>query len=194
MKKLTFLLDNGHGINTPGKRSPKWKDGSQLFEFEFNRDIVKRVAKGLSSLAIPYKILVPEEVDISLGERVRRANAIKDSILISVHANAGGGTGFEIFTSPGETKSDSIATVFCQECEKAFPEFKMRFDHSDGDPDKEAGFYVLTKTKGPAILTENLFMDTESDCKFLMSEQGRQRIADYHIRAIKRIVSDGIYS
>lgn len=192
MKKLTFLLDNGHGVNTPGKRSPKWKDGSQLFEFEFNRDIVKRIAKGLDSLAIPYKILVTEERDISLGERVRRANAIKDSILISVHANAGGGTGFEIFTSPGKTQSDSIATVFCLECEKAFPEFKMRFDKSDGDPDKEADFYVLTKTKGPAILTENLFMDTESDCKFLMSEQGRQRIAEYHIRAIKRIVSDGL--
>lgn len=188
----TFLLDNGHGVNTPGKRSPKWKDGSQLFEFEFNRDIVKRIAKGLDSLVIPYKILVPEEIDISLGERVRRTNAIKDSILISVHANAGGGTGFEIFTSPGKTQSDSIATVFCQECEKAFPEFKMRFDKSDGDPDKEADFYVLTKSKGPAILTENLFMDTESDCKFLMSEQGRQRIAEYHIRAIKRIVSDGL--
>jgi len=187
-----FLLDNGHGVNTPGKRSPKWKDGSQLFEFEFNRDIVKRIAKGLDSLAIPHKILVPEEIDISLGERVRRANAIKNSILISVHANAGGGTGFEIFTSPGKTQSDSIATVFCQECEKAFPEFKMRFDKSDGDPDKEADFYVLTKTKGPAILTENLFMDNETDCRFLMSEQGRQRIADYHIRAIKRIVSDGL--
>lgn len=106
-----FLLDNGHGVNTPGKRSPKWKDGSQLFEFEFNRDIVKRIAKGLDSLAIPYKILVPEEIDISLVERVRRANAIKDSILISVHANAGGGTGFEIYTSPGKTQSDSIATV-----------------------------------------------------------------------------------
>lgn len=187
-----FLLDNGHGVNTPGKRSPKWKDGSQLFEFEFNRDIVKRIAKGLDSLAIPYKILVPEEIDIPLRERVRRANAIKDSILISIHANAGGGTGFEIFTSPGKTQSDSIATVFCQECKKEFPEFKMRFDKSDGDPDKEADFYVLIKTKGPAILTENLFMDTESDCKFLMSEQGRQRIAEYHIRAIKRIVSDGL--
>lgn len=182
-----FLLDNGHGVNTPGKRSPKWKDGSQLFEFEFNRDIVKRIAKGLDSLAIPYKILVPEEVDISLGERVRRTNAIKDSILISVHANAGGGTGFEIYTSPGKTQSDSIATVFCQECEKTFPEFKMRFDKSDGDPDKEADFYVLTKSKGPAILTENLFMDTESDCRFIMSEEGRKRIADYHIKAILKI-------
>ena len=27
----TIILDNGHGNNTPGKRSPKWEDGTQLF-------------------------------------------------------------------------------------------------------------------------------------------------------------------
>lgn len=192
MKKPVILLDNGHGIDTPGKRSPVWKNGSQLFEFEFNRDIVKRVAGRLSSLDIPYKILVPEIWDIPIKERAKRANAIKESILISIHANAGEGTGFEIFTSPGKTQSDLIATILCQECKKAFPEFKMRFDQSDGDPDKEAELGILMKTKGPSILTENLFMDTERDCQFLMTEEGRQRIAEYHIRAIKRIVSDGL--
>lgn len=185
--KPIFVLDNGHGVDTPGKRSPKWKDGTQLFEYEFNRNIVNRIAKGLSLLAIDYKILVPENIDISLGERIRRANKIQNGILISIHSNAGGGSGFEIYTSPGKTQSDDIATVFCQEAEKAFPEFKMRFDKSDGDPDKEADFYVLTKSICPAILTENLFMDNEQDCKFLLSEKGRQRIADYHVKSIVRI-------
>lgn len=37
---VKILLDNGHGYDTPGKRSPIWPDGSQLFEWEFNRDIV----------------------------------------------------------------------------------------------------------------------------------------------------------
>jgi N-acetylmuramoyl-L-alanine amidase len=185
--KPIFVLDNGHGVETPGKRSPKWKDGTQLFEYEFNRNIVNRIAKGLSLLAIDYKILVPETIDISLSERVRRANKIQNGILISVHANAGGGSGFEIYTSPGKTQSDDIATIFCQEAEKAFPEFKMRFDKSDGDLDKEADFYVLSKSNCPAILTENLFMDNEQDCKFLMTENGRQRIADYHINSIIKI-------
>ena len=39
---VKILLDNGHGYDTPGKRSPIWPDGSQLFEWEFNRDIVSR--------------------------------------------------------------------------------------------------------------------------------------------------------
>ena len=43
-KNIVIVLDNGHGENTPGKRSPKLEDGSQFFEWEFNRDIVNRIA------------------------------------------------------------------------------------------------------------------------------------------------------
>jgi N-acetylmuramoyl-L-alanine amidase len=39
MEKL-IILDSGHGADTPGKRSPKWPDGSQLFGYEFNRDVI----------------------------------------------------------------------------------------------------------------------------------------------------------
>lgn len=53
MKELQILLDNGHGNNTAGKR---WTIGSTTFyEWEFNRDIVKRVAVQLKDLGIPYK-------------------------------------------------------------------------------------------------------------------------------------------
>lgn len=34
---MKILIDNGHGKETPGKRSPVWPDGSQLYEYEFNR-------------------------------------------------------------------------------------------------------------------------------------------------------------
>ena len=91
------ILDNGHGIDTAGKRSPVWDDGTQLFEWEFNRDIVKRVSSMLEAEGIQYRILVPETKDVSLSARCKRANAIYSEtsgkcFLISVHANAGGGT------------------------------------------------------------------------------------------------------
>ena len=44
---VKILLDNGHGYDTPGKRSPIWPDGSQLFEWEFNRDIVSRIENSI---------------------------------------------------------------------------------------------------------------------------------------------------
>jgi hypothetical protein len=49
--KYIWILDNGHGgiidgvYQTSGKRSPKWEDGTQLFEGEFNRAVVKRIVK-----------------------------------------------------------------------------------------------------------------------------------------------------
>lgn len=182
MKKI--LLDAGHGIDTPGKRSPIWSNGLQLFEWKFNRDIVRRI-----KLAIPEAIiLVHEDIDVSLKERCNRANQYSDAILISIHGNAGGGTGFEAFTSIGKTKADDYATIIYDEVEKSKVWSKIRTDYTDGDPDKEESFYILKYTKCPAILTENGFMDTEADCKIMLSEEGRQQIARYHINAINRLL------
>jgi len=193
---MLFLLDNGHGgvINnvyqTPGKRSPIWDDGSQLFEGEFNRAIVNGLAELLHRHGIPYVKIAPEDRDVSLAERVRRANVYSSipSLFVSIHANAGGGSGCEFFTSPGQTKADEFADLFAESFKWEFPYDTLRADYSDGDADKEEHFYVLTKTSMPAILTENFFMDNEGECKnHLMSFTGRHRIISYHFRALLQI-------
>ena len=189
--KFLWLLDNGHGgiidgvYQTRGKRSPIWPDGNQLFEGEFNRAIVNRLIEMCNNANIDCVNIVPELEDIRLSERVRRANEIykndKRAVYVSIHANAGGGTGYELFTSPGNTKSDGIANIFFEKAEKAFPTFRMRGI-------KEANFYVLKNTHMPAILTENFFMDTLTpDCELLLSQTGRNRIARAHFEAIAEI-------
>lgn len=195
MKKgLAILLDNGHGKETPGKRSPRWKDGSQLFEWEFNRSIVSRLITLLAENYIPFEIVTPEDTDIPLEERVRRANKFcckygkNNCLLVSIHANAGGGSGWEAWTSIGNTDSDTYATLFYEEARKYFAGWKIRQDTSDGDPDKENNFYILKHTLCPAVLTENFFMDTEKDCRFLMSREGRDKIANMHLSAISKCV------
>lgn len=189
MKRTVIILDAGHGIDTPGKRSPVWSDGSQLFEYEFNRDVCARVAKQLVTLGLRYKLLIHELNDVSLAIRCNRANLIArsegDAILVSIHGNAGGGTGWECWTTPGKTKADLLASCFYDAAKKAFPEKRMRTDFADGDPDKESPFYILKNTICPAVLTENFFMDTEEDCRLMMSHEGRDRIASLHIEAIK---------
>lgn len=193
---MIVLLDNGHGgiINneyqTAGKRSPKWADGSQLFEGEFNRAIVNGIIEELTRFKIPYVNIAPEYRDVTLFTRVKRANEYKNKkcFYLSVHSNAGGGHGSEVFTSPGSTKSDKIATIFGEEYKKVFPDRRLRTDFSDGDLDKEQHFYVLTKTAMPAILTENFFMDNEKECKeILMNFKQRRKIIQYHVDAILRV-------
>lgn len=184
-----IILDAGHGFNTAGKRSPVWPDGSQLFEWEFNRCVVRRIQNKLMSLNIPTTILIPEARDISLKMRVERANRIfafhPDAFLVSVHGNAGGGEGWEGWTAIGETESDKILGFFYNQARSILYGYKIRSDYSDGDPDKESEFYILAKTLCPAVITENLFYDDPEECKFMLSDFGRALIAKLHVLAIQ---------
>lgn len=198
-----ILLDNGHAKSTPGKRSPVASDGYQLFEYEFNRDIVRRIGEKLKEMGVNYYILVPEiEEDIPLSKRADRANkyctefGAGNCFFISVHVNAAGmgkewmnARGWSVWTTKGNTNSDKYATIFYEEAEKLLPQCGMtlRKDMTDGDPDYEENFTVIYKTKCPAILTENLFMDNLTDMEFLRSDAGRNIIAKIHVNAIKRI-------
>jgi len=201
--KYLWILDNGHGgmisgvYQTPGKRSPIWPDGEVLYEGEFNRAIVDRLVKMCESNNIDYINLVSTPKDISLSERVETANRLaksseKPCIYVSIHANGfsdESANGWEVYTSPGETKSDSIATVLYEKAKAEFPERKMRPSTAvDQDPDKEANFYVLIHTNMPAILSENFFMTNYREChEILISESGRDRVAKIHFEMIQQI-------
>ena len=66
---------------------------------------------------------------------------------------------------------------------------KIRKDISDGDPDKEANFYILVHVPCPAVLTENLFQDNKEDVEFLLSEKGKEAITKIHVEGIKNYLS-----
>lgn len=88
---MKVLIDNGHGENTPGKRSP---DG-RLREWAYSREIADMVVTGLRKRGIDAERIVKEDTDVSLPERCKRANAIykesgKKAILVSIHCNAAG--------------------------------------------------------------------------------------------------------
>lgn len=198
--KYLWILDAGHGgLNasgqyvTPGKRSPVY-NGQQIYEGVSNRQIVTYLEEWLTTANIDYVILADGHQDKPLIERTKDANGIyrgdKRAVLVSVHSNAGGGRGIEVFTSPGQTESDAIATRFIKEAKMVFPEVSFREDWTDEDPDKEAKFWMLRKTAGPAILTENFFMDSPEDFKILNSEEGRYKIALYHFNAILKMEND----
>ena len=195
MKRHLIFLDNGHGNNTAGKRSP---DGT-LLEYQYTRDMAKSVFNTLKALGYNVELLVPEIYDVPLSERVRRVNqycndyGASNVVVVSVHINAAGnGTqwmtarGFSVYTSKGKTKSDELATIMCEEAEKSHIDFKIRRDFSDGDPDWEENFTILTKTKCPAVLSENFFMDNKDDVNCLLSQTGKDVIKNLHINSIIR--------
>lgn len=186
---MKVLIDNGHGSNTLGKRSP---DG-RLREYAYTREIAQRLEMELRKRGIDVERIVKEEIDVPLAERCRRANEYKasEAILISIHCNAAGNgsdwmqaRGWEAWTSIGKTKADKLATSLYEAAEECLPGMKIRKDMSDGDPDKESGFYILRNTKCPAVLTENLFQDNREDVDFLLSEAGKRAIVNLHVKGI----------
>lgn len=177
----------------PGKRSP---DG-RFREYKYNREIARAVVEHLQLRGIDAELLVPEEEDISLEERCRRINeacllfGTRNTRLVSIHVNAAGNgkdwmnaRGWCAYTFPGRTLADPFADCHYAAAEQLLPGHKIRKDFSDGDPDLESPFYILKNTLCPAVLTENLFMDNQEDCKFLLSTAGKRAIVGLHVRAI----------
>jgi len=193
-----FILDAGHGKDTKGKCSPKGLSKTQLFEWDFNRKIVSKLVKMLEESSIKYHILVPEDIDVPLVERVKRANDLYDNgkvkcLYISIHGNAADNSaanGFEVFTSPGQSLSDTIATIIYGKAETSKLYKKMRKDFSDMDVDKEADFYVIKKTKMPAILTENGFYTNKEECQLMLTKEFQEGVALYHYQTIVKVITN----
>lgn len=139
-----------------------------------------------------------EQHDVSLVDRVRNANRFREgALLVSLHSNAVGNAihgpsqsarGASVWTSRGQTASDHIATTLHEAFADAFrgePVRMMRGDFADGDVDHEADFYVLAKSKMPAVLGEVLFFTNVDDARFLTSEAGQDCIADAYLAGLK---------
>ena len=207
---MKILIDNGHGIQTKGKRSPDGK----LLEYAYTRELARQIVTTLKARGYDSELLVPEDDDIPLSERVRRVNEIcltyepscpaptghPDVILISLHINAAGdgtkwmnATGWSCYTCKGQTESDRLADCLYKAAEQILKNQVIRTDYArDGDPDWEENFYILRKTPCVAVLSENYFMDNKSDLEYLQNQTGKQAIIDTHVEGIEEWIESNI--
>ena len=205
--KIVVLLDNGHGKNTTGKRSPKLENGKQLFEWSYVREIVDGIAKKLQEEGINYYLVHPEYDEIGsqsndLIIRTTRANAYhskakkegKTTVFISVHVNASGisrgwnkASGWTVhIANQCSDKSLKLAQLLYAEAEK------LGLKGNRSVPKEHAwrnDFWVVRKTNMPAVLTENLFMDNKEEVEYLLSEEGKKTIINLHVEGIKQYIN-----
>lgn len=192
----TIILGTAHLKSTPGKCSPDGK----FREYQYSRKVVAAIKANLKSLG--YNVFTDiEDDDLNVTQsrelqlRCKIVNDLckvyKDCVYVSIHVNAASSdgkwhtaTGWEIYTTPGKTKADKLATCLYESAKKNFKDIKLRTDFSDGDPDKEANLYVLKHTSCPAVLTENLFQDNKSDVEYLLSDKGFNEIVKIHVEGI----------
>lgn len=197
MSKLRIILDAGHGgINpmtgeyvTKGKRSPKFDDGSVLYEGVNNRDNVDRIATALEAKGYDVVKLADTWRDIKLWERAKEEHllATENSILISVHSD-GFGNGVDWHSANG------IGVFIYNRASKKSHLLADSMNNSlicnfDGIAKnrgiKKANFAILRETLSPAVLLELGFHTNEYEAKAMLTENWKERIVKSVVEAIE---------
>jgi N-acetylmuramoyl-L-alanine amidase len=184
--KYLVVLDAGHGLDTPGKRTPLFDDGSFMKENEFNRSVVRKIDSMLEKNEnIDVIFTVTEKRDVSLDERVRRANdafakfknIYDDIVLVSIHSNAygdgsvfNGANGTSSHYYPANIEDKSFASVIHKNLTK------------ETSPSSDRGiigsdFQIIRESKMKAVLCENLFMTNFENAKLLRNDEFRDKTA-----------------
>lgn len=201
-QRFMWCIDNGHGVLTRGKRSPVQEDGSQLFEYDFNRDVTYKIFAHLRSIGVAHFEVVPEvQVGNFLVERVFRANKLETDLpklFVSVHANAGPAPTIQDYTSDSARGIETWFYHTSAPGRKMASIFQRHLIEQTGLNDrglrsKTSGqFYVLRKTQMPAILTENGFYNNRLELPLLMTDAFREQVALAHVKAILEIEANGL--
>lgn len=187
-KKYLIALDAGHGANTAGKRTPPLTEdlyingklvrrkGEVIKEHEFNKATVEYLATALKRCGFDVLLVAPEDTDISLSTRVKRANNAKADAYISKHYNALGNT--------WQTKASGAVTIIHENCSSTSKKLAQNVHsemitlHNNHNcinygvrVDTQLSghsLYVLKNTKMPAILTESGFMDHKTEAVLML--------------------------
>lgn len=172
MKLVKIYIDPGHGGSDPGAT------GYGLREKDINLDIGKKMRDMLNDYEnVTVRMSRTGDKTVSLSQRTRDANNWGADYYISIHINAGGGTGFEsfVYRNVSSRTSNYQRTIH--------NEIMKEIDLQNRGM-KKANFHVLRETRMPAILTENGFIDNRNDANKLKSSSFRTALARGHVNGI----------
>ncbi len=150
---IKLIIDPGHGGKDSGAV------GNGLKEKNLNLDISKKVVDNLSAYEVNASLTRSSDIYLLLKERCDIANKLQADYFCSIHINAGGGTGFESYVY---TKASQQTEKLRQVIHNTVAGYYKKAGFPDRG-EKRANFAVLRDTKMPAIILENLFIDSPND-------------------------------
>ncbi len=176
---MNVILDRAHGSNVAGKQSP---DGKK--EWMWSDKIVNMLALKLINAGHNVFYTCRDDKEPGLKERVKIMNTVPSPALVfSPHNNAAGmgdvwktARGWSLWTTHGNTKSDKLSNNLYTLLRQTF-ELPFRTDWSDGDPDYEAHFTVLT-SKHPSVMLEWMFQDNKEDSEIIWNQKTNEKLVD----------------
>ena len=174
---IKISIDDGHGAETAGKRTPKFADGTIMKENEFNKIVAGYLEVALKRCGFAVVQTSPENNDVPLSVRAKRANHANSDLHISVHANAygnswNGANGIETFVCTMKDKKTFSAAKAIQK------EMIQATGLHDRGVKENPTLYILNRTKMPAVLVECGFMTNKKEAELLRSDSYRRTIAE----------------
>ena len=165
MKRI--VLDPGHGGQDSGAVGGGLRESDVVLSIAYKvREILKH----------SFDVYMTRDSDnfVSLSYRSSYANNLGDvAAFVSIHCNAASNTsatGWEIFTSKGETGADALAASIGKR-------YAARFTIPARGL-KEANFSVLQHTNMPAVLVECCFLSNAEEAQWISSDAIQQQHAE----------------
>ena len=162
----TVVLDAGHGGHDRGGIP-----GQRLSEKDLTLDVAKRVKSLLADEGLRTVMTRSDDTFIPLAERSAIANSRSNAVFVSIHFNAtprSGATGCETYYYKGKTASSLAAQIQGKMC---------RLGEGENRGIKQRAYYVLRKTKLPAVLCEPGFLTNPVYASLIIKSSERQRLA-----------------
>ncbi|MGD6956458.1 N-acetylmuramoyl-L-alanine amidase family protein [Rossellomorea aquimaris] len=180
-KALDYLiaLDDGHGIGTPGKRTPYIKSlGRQIRENEFNEAVTLYLKEELERCGFRTLLTAPTDYDTPLTMRTNLANSMGADILVSNHFNALDGEfdgpgkdpeGMSIHIYPGAKNGRKLAEHVAKYLKQGT---KQKYRGI-----VEQNLHMTREFNRAAILVENGFMDNEREALLMINKEYQSECA-----------------
>lgn len=157
---VLIVVDPGHGGDDPGAT------GFDLIEKDLTLKISKRIVTEMLRYQCTVRLTRKNDSSVSLAARADLANSLKADFFLSIHINAGGGSGFESYIY---RQAPDVSARYQDAIHSQIVSYLKQYGEADRGR-KKAGFAVLRLTKMPAVLLENLFIDNSKDAHLLADQ------------------------
>lgn len=173
---VKIFIDPGHGGSDPGAvaNGLREKDLTLVIAKECNR-VLNEEYEGVQT-----KMSRTGDTYPSLSARTKAANDWGADYFVSIHINAGGGTGFESYIFNGTVSSKT------KEYQKKVHQVIAAGDGWADRGMKRANFHVLRETRMSALLTENGFIDRKEDAAKLKDPAFLKKLGRLHAEGIAK--------
>jgi N-acetylmuramoyl-L-alanine amidase len=163
---MKVFISAGHGGSDPGAVA------NGIKEKDWNLSIALACRDELERHGVEVRMSRTKDENDPVAEEIRECNAYAPDLAVSIHNNAGGGDGAEVFHHHGGGKGRVLAENILSEIVKVGQNsrgVKIRKNSSGKD---YYGF--IRETSCPAVIVECAFVDNAVDAQILATEAKRK--------------------